>query len=263
MKMLNKQSFRNRGKSFFRKISIPDAFLLMMVVTLLSFSCGKDEDPQVNIQRDSVYDIDSNVYATVKIGSQWWMAENLEAVHYRDGSPVHQVKSDSLEWANDNAGAYTLYNDDESAPGLLYNWAAVTNTANLAPEGWHIANDEDWKELEKHLGMSQAEADNISWRGGNAGQKLKIESPQGWFAFDDLWATNESGFTAIAGGCRLFNGGWGYPCIFASGFWWTATEVSLDSAYYRYMDYKNGGVFRSGCSKKYGFSIRCVKDNSE
>jgi uncharacterized protein (TIGR02145 family) len=115
--------------------------------------------------------------------------------------------------------------------------------------------------------MSASESAKSGWRGTNEGDKLKTEGTTGWTQFGDVWPTNESGFTALAGGCRMFNGTtianeWSTPQGLRSvGFWWTATGYSDNEALYRYLDYKNSNVFRSSCAKTYGFSIRCVKDN--
>ena len=236
------------------------AGLFVVLILMLSNGCHKDEDTTVSLQTDSVTDVENHVYKTVKIGKHWWMAENLQVKKYRDGSPVAVLQSDSMQWMQDTNGAYCIYNNNASAPGLLYNWNAVNNPAKLAPEGWHVPTDEEWKELEKYLGMNQAEADRTGWRGSNQGEKLKIKSPESWTIYENIWSTNESGFTAIAGGCRMFNGGWGDPGLSAAGYWWTSTAQNAEEAGYRCLDYKNAGVFRSFCSKSYGFSIRCVKD---
>jgi len=130
----------------------------------------------------------------------------------------------------------------------------------IAPAGWHIPNDAEWKSLEMELGMAESDANAKGWRGNNEGEKLKVESPKGWTVVSPIWATNESGFTAMAGGCRLFNGTWADPGLFATGFWWTASKQNDQEAWYRYLDKKNANVFRSFTYKNYGFSVRCVKD---
>lgn len=237
-------------------------FILFAVnFVLLNESCNKkDEIEPITIQTDSIIDVDGNIYKTVKIGNQWWMTENLTVTKYRDGVSINKIQGDTAQWRQDTLGAYCLFNDNSSSPGLLYNWFAVMNSKNIAPLGWHIPSDEEWKELERHLGMSMEDAEKINWRGGHEGEKLKIESPLGWTVFNDVWSTNESGFTALAGSCRLFNGIWGDPGLSSTGFWWTSTEVPDNMAWYRHLDYKNTNVFRYYGLKNYGFSIRCVKD---
>jgi uncharacterized protein (TIGR02145 family) len=244
------------------KIFIKNIFPLAVIVSFIVLfyaGCKKDEEntPAVH-ETGTVTDIEGNVYPTIKIGDQWWMAENLGVKKYRDGTSIVDGQ-DSLNWVQ-GPGAYCLFENNTASPGLLYNWAAVTNTSNLAPAGWHIPSDEEWKTLERTLGMSSADADNVGWRGVDEGGKLKIASPNGWTLYDDVWSTNESGFTALAGSCRLFNATFGSPGLQSTGFWWSATERLADTGWYRYLDYKSSNIFRSHANKNYGFSVRCVKD---
>ncbi len=233
-------------------------FILLFFHLLIVSSCKKETDTYVLNETGFVSDIDNNVYKTVKIGNQWWMAENLKVKTYRNGIPIPNAQSEN-EWLNASA-AYCIYDDNDYAPGLLYNWNSVIDSSNIAPAGWHIPTDQEWKELEIHLGMTQADANKLNWRGTNEGEKLKIGGREGWSAFNNVWATNESGFTALAGSCRLSNGTWGDPGLFATGFWWSSSSFSDNSIWYRYLDYKESRIFRSKISKGYGFSIRCIKD---
>ncbi len=90
-------------------------------------------------------DVDGNVYKTVKIGNQWWMAENLKISHYRNGDEIPNVTDDE-EWFNLTSGAYCNYKNDTANVALygkLYNWYSVVDNRILAPEGWHVPTDED------------------------------------------------------------------------------------------------------------------------
>jgi uncharacterized protein (TIGR02145 family) len=238
----------------------------LVAVMLYSAGCKKDEEETVKplfSETGTMTDVEGNAYNTVKIGNQWWMAENLKVTKYRNGNSIPHHNYDA-DWS-DGSAAYTLWSDESNStvnyPGLLYNWAAVTDTGNIAPVGWHIPTDNEWKELEMTIGMSAAQADNSGWRGTNEGEKLKAKNTQEWVQYSNVWATNESGFTARAGSCRLFDGNWGDPGLRFTGFWWSSSGRSSSEAWYRYLDYKNANVFRSACNKNYGFSIRCVKDN--
>ena len=147
----------------------------------------------------NVTDIDGNVYQTVKIGDQWWMAENLKVIHYQNGDGITKLPNNTV-WSTYGEGAYCNYdNNDSNADiyGSLYNWYAVNDSRNIAPDGWHVPTDEEWKELEMFLGMSQSEANGTGWRGTDEGSKLKATS--GWSGFN---GTNESGFSALPGGSR-------------------------------------------------------------
>ena len=234
-------------------------FFLMLLLTI---ACNDKEDPAPVSETGTVTDVEGNSYKTVKIGDQWWMAENLKVKTYRNGVIIPSI-TDSADWVQSLSGAYCIYNNgnnQSNEPGLLYNWNTVNNSSGLAPAGWHVPTDDDWKKLEQELGMNAAESDKSGWRGSNEGDKLKIESPQGWTQYHTVWATNESGFTALAGSCRLPNAKFGQPGLFSTGFWWSASETGGSEAWYRYLDYKNSNVFRSHDSKLYGFSVRCVKD---
>lgn len=235
--------------------------LILFGILFVFFACKKNTDTAPATETGSVTDIDNNVYRTVKIGSQWWMAEDLKTRRYRDGSYLLMSQSDSAAWSSDTTGAYCDVKDNNQVIiGKLYNWYAVNNSKGLAPAGWHVATDADWKELEKHLGMSQSDADKTSWRGDHEGDKLKVASPAEWVQYGTIWSTNESGFGALPHGCRMFNGGWGQPGTGSTGFWWTISTYATGESWYRYLDYKSSGVFRSHALNTYGFSVRCVKD---
>lgn len=239
------------------------AFIVMLLIhSLMIFSCHKDDDKTPELETGTVTDQDGNIYTTVKIGSQWWMAENLKTKHYRNGQQLPEI-SDSASWASRIIGAYAIYengNTQSAAPGLLYNAFAISDTGGIAPQGWHVPTDEDWKTLERNIGLSADDAERQGWRGTHEGEKLKAASPEGWSAYENIWSTNESGFDALAGGCRLPDARYGQPGLFCTGFWWTASAYNDGEAWYRYLDYKNSAIFRSHDSDKYGFSIRCVKD---
>ena len=222
--------------------------------------CEKENDDEKVFETGTVTDVEGNIYKTIKIGGQWWMQENLEVKKYNDSTSVVPASTDA-DWSGNIIGAWCQYNSTNPPPGLLYNWFAVNNPKKLAPAGWHIPTDADWKRLEQNLGMTEADANKLGWRGGDEGNQIRIESPKVWKSYDGVWSTNESGFTALAGGCRLFNGTWSIPNDLGSAaFWWSSTEQSSGESYYRYLDYKNTGVFRSHALKNYGFSVRCVKD---
>ena len=233
---------------------------LLVITALLSVGCGKKKEVTPAQETGTVTDQDGNVYRTVKIGSQWWMAENLKAKTFANHDSITNAQLDA-DWTTPTS-AYCLYDKNDRAPGLLYNWYAVADGRKIAPPGWHIPNDDEWKTLEQQLGMSGTDANKVSWRGSSEGNKLKIASPEGWTINKNVWATNETGFTALAGSCRLFNGKWGGNGgdLFHTGFWWSTTEHDEAMSWYRYLDYQKSGVFRFYADKRYGCSIRCIKD---
>jgi len=208
----------------------------------------------------TVTDIDGIVYTTLKIGTQWWMAENLKVTHYRNGESIPNVTYNT-EWSNLSTGAWCSYkNDDDSIStySRMYNWYAVTDSSNIAPEGWHIPTDEEWKELEMYLGMSQSATDIPGWRGTDEGGKLKETGTTHWFS-PNTGATNQSGFSALPGGYRGPIGGTYYQ-ISSHAYFWSSTESSGVSAWNRSLTFNLSGVHRWDDHKRDGYSIRCVRD---
>ncbi|MBC8215271.1 MAG: hypothetical protein H8E64_02020, partial [Candidatus Marinimicrobia bacterium] len=199
----------------------------------------------------TVTDIDGNVYETVIIGEQEWTVTNLKVTKYRDGTAIPTGHSNS-DWSNLTTGAYAVYDNNESNAttyGYLYNWYAVDDTRNIAPEGWHVPTDDEWQTLVDYLGGSSI-----------AGGKMKETGTEHWNS-PNTGATNESGFMALPGGFRSYNGGYtnmGYNCYF-----WSSTESSSTNAWYRILSYNNSDVYRSSYSKHYGFSVRVVRDATE
>jgi len=252
------------------KTTIKLAVIKLVLINISLFSivfinaCKKETTNNPSIQIDSISDIDGNVYKTVKIGKQWWMAENLKVKRYRNGDTLifvdTQFDPGKVKWDTINTGSYTNTN---AIFGLFYNWYAIIDNRNIAPAGWHVPSDDEWKELEMFLGMSKEDADKVNFRGNKEGDKLKSINDQGWNKPSDIykvWGTNESGFCAKGGGAVMNNKIWGNPSSYLTGFWWTST-VKVDSlAWYRYLDYNKANVFRFYGSKNYGFSVRCVKD---
>lgn len=196
-------------------------------------------------------DIDGNIYHSVIIGTQTWMAENLKVTHYRNGELIPNV-TDSTIWSNLTTGARCYYNNDSatyaSTYGTLYNWYTV-NTGNLCPTGWHVPTDAEWTTQATYLG-----GDSI------AGGKLKEVGTTHWNS-PNTGADNSSGFLALPAGRRG-----GYDGVFAEigryGIWWSATEGNPLSAYDHVMLY-NKASSSSNQSDVYvrsGYSVRCLRD---
>ncbi len=210
----------------------------------------------------TVTDIDGNTYQTIKIGNQWWMAENLKVIRYRNGEAIPNVTDNSV-WAGLSTGAYCNYDNDyryAAIYGCLYNWYAIDDSRNIAPAGWHVPTDEEWKQLEMYLGMSQSDADQIGWRGTDEGGKLKEDGTTHWDS-PNIGATNESGFSALPGGYRHYYDDGMFYSIGYGGYWWSSTEYNTSYAWRRVLYHGDSSVYRgSDSSKRSGFSLRCVKD---
>src|SRR4030042_1310495 len=194
-----------------------------------------------------VTDIDGNVYHTVTIGTQVWMVENLKVTHYRNGDSIPDV-SDGTEWGSLKTGAYCNYNNDPNNTdtyGRLYNWYVVIDSRKICPAGWHVPTDKDWEILEAYLGGEPI-----------AGGNMKEEGIAHW-KDPNTGATNESGFTALPGGYRRFDGIFHY--LGGYGYWWSTREYNDAYAWYHYMGFSYSNLNKYYYSKKLGFSIRCVK----
>jgi uncharacterized protein (TIGR02145 family) len=220
--------------------------------------CQEEEKPARVIETSTVTDVDGNVYKTVKIGNQWWMAENLKVTRFNDGSPLdfYALDDEDSLWTNSAVASYTFFSD--SVMGKLYNYYVVENLKNIAPEGWHVPTDNDWQILEREIGMTLNESNASGWRGTNEANKLVMKYSQGWPSGTALFGTDEYGFAARPAGCRLFNGEMNIQGNVA--FWWTAS-TNGNEGWYRYIDANQTRIFRQHTYKGYGMSIRCVKNS--
>ncbi|MBV5314032.1 MAG: fibrobacter succinogenes major paralogous domain-containing protein [Prolixibacteraceae bacterium] len=226
--------------------------ILMSVFAITIVACTKDEsnidDPENNGASGKMTDLDGNVYKTVTIGTQIWMGENLCTTKYNDGTLIANV-TDNKEWTSLSTGAYCNYNNTENSGtntyGRLYNWYAI-NTGKLAPKGWHIPTDKEWTTLTSYLGGE-----------GIAGIKMKESGTTNWIS-PNSGATNSSSFTGLPGGSRF------YTALFYNfsyyGYWWSASEHDTSNAWLRSLCYNYNDVTRSYYDKRYGFSVRCIKD---
>lgn len=195
----------------------------------------------------------------VKIGTQVWMLKNLDVTTYRNGDPIPQV-ADPTQWKNRTTGAWCYYENDPTFGaiyGKLYNWYAVNDPRGLAPAGWHVPTDAEWKTLEIYLGMSQSQADSADWRGSDEGGKLKESGTTHWISPNE-GASNSNGFTALPGGGRI--GGGNFIGINYHGYWWSRTEYGSSIAFFRSLTYDHADVVRWANDVYHGFSVRCVRD---
>lgn len=240
--------------------------LLVLTLTGLIFCSCKKEDittssstDQENTGVNNVTDYDGNKYATVIIGNQEWMAENLKVTHYADGTPIPHV-TDSSEWVaspdNDSATAkaYCWYNNDEATHknlyGALYTYATATNGNNsgedvqgVCPTGWHLPNDADWDALVEAVGGSSI-----------AGGTLK--STYGWYNNGN--GTDEYGFSALPAGQRFNNNMFNHAEYYGS--WWSSTDYSNTEAGIIYVNYFNDIADTLSYTKNHGFSVRCLRN---
>lgn len=229
---------------------------LFLVISFVAISCKKEETEKRFIERSTVTDIEGTIYQTVKIGNQWWMAENLKVGKFRDGSAIPYIlgTASNTLWAEAEGPARTYAQD--TLRGFLYNFDVVEDERGIAPEGWRVPTDEDWKILESYIGMESAEVNATAWRGTFEGALLASKNSVGW-GLGDMFGQDEYGFNAIPAGCRIQDGRRNVSGEVA--FWWTSS-TNDDQAWYRYMDTNDERIFRQHIYKSYGMSIRCIKE---
>ncbi|HMI02594.1 MAG TPA: fibrobacter succinogenes major paralogous domain-containing protein [Pedobacter sp.] len=231
----NQLSIRGPGKT---TITIAQLEAGIYKTTIITADFTVIENPALS----TLQDVDGNTYKAVKIGKQIWMAENLKTKHYTDGSPIPYLRSNA-DWANlGTGGGYAMYDHDEKTGrtfGYLYNRAAVTDSRQLAPAGWHIPSKEEWEVLYQYIGGTRESGlllrDQYSW------------SPQ-------MENVNSTLFSAMGAGYRLSNGEFtGYITDTA---WWSTGTVPYYSLYTK-------GYFEAGPLSSLnitGCSVRCIKD---
>lgn len=231
--------------------------LIMGLFLVFSNSCKKDDDNNptngrttalfnTGVTYGTMTDQDGNVYKTVTIGTQTWMAENLRTTKYNDGTAI-PLLTDNTALSSLSSGAYCNYNNTNNTDtiatfGRLYNWYTV-NTGKLAPIGWHVPTNAEWTTLTDYLGGT-----------GVAGGKMKETGTTHWSS-PNTGATNETGFTALPGGHGRTFDGIGY-----GGYWWSATDGGAELACYCFMHYYYSNVSRLYNYKEVGLSVRCVRD---
>ncbi len=205
------------------------------------------ESKTINFEFVECKDKNGNYYPVVKIGQQTWMAENLKASKYRSGDDITNL-TNNTDWGLYAISSWCSYNNNAAndVNGKLYNWYVASDSRNIAPLGWHVASDVDWTALTTSLGGETM-----------AGAKLKETGLAHWSTTNN-YATNESGFTALAAGNRLTSGL--FENLANNAYWWSSTANSSTNGWYRYITKTATNVTRDYSAKNAGFSIRCVKD---
>jgi uncharacterized protein (TIGR02145 family) len=208
----------------------------LLLLLLLCFS---------SVLAGTVADIDGNVYQTVTVGTQVWMAENLKVTHYRNGDAIPNGVALLI-------GAYCEYNDDINnveTYGRLYNWYAVSDSRNIAPVGWHVPSNAEWQTLVNFLGGEAV-----------AGGKIKETGTTHWIS-PNTGATNESGLTALPGGYASYSGDY-FGEMGSTALFWSSSEYEYDSyaAWYQAANYTSSYLYSDYFNKQDGYSIRCVRD---
>jgi uncharacterized protein (TIGR02145 family) len=195
----------------------------------------------------TVTDADWNVYKTIQIGKQTWMAENLKTTSFVNSEQIANV-FDITIWANYSLDAFCWYKNDvayKTGYGALYNWYAV-KTGKLCPVGWHVPSSSEFTTLITFLGGEST-----------AGGKLKESGTVHWLT-PNTEADNESGFSALPGG-YLPSGD--FMLFRIAGYWWSSAESNSSNASFMLIQSNNGSAKIDSGIKTNGLSVRCIKDN--
>lgn len=212
--------------------------IALLILIVVSFSCKKEStpepEPNPQLETGTLIDVEGNSYQTVKIGNQWWMAENFKAIKNSSGQNIQEV------YVYDNIQGNAI------EYGQLYTWAAAVQAT---PNGWHLPTKEEWEEMINLIGGS-----------GIAGGKMKETGTTHWNA-PNTGASNSSGLTAVAGG---FRGGDGiyYTKGEHGSYWGTANNTQDPYCVYLYNTTANVISEVSPIDKTSGiaFAVRYVKD---
>jgi uncharacterized protein (TIGR02145 family) len=253
-------------KSYKMKMKKSKTLLLsiLTLTTLILQSCKPDEpdlpDNPLNGRTTAVFnpdleygtmnDIEGNIYKTIKIGNQIWMAENLRTTKYKNGESIPTTYTNELWGSADGADLFCNYNNTQDLDtiatyGRLYNWYAVNNENGLAPEGWRIPTVSDWLTLIEYVG-----GDEI---GANA---LKEVGATHWE--DPYESTNSSGFTALPNGWRYLTDGYAWLGYYSA--FWTASAYSETRANSLYLFFFGSDVLKGNNYYNNGYAVRCIKD---
>lgn len=227
---------------------------------------GTQYPPTADVIRNAVQDVDGNNYDAVRIGNQVWMASNLKATHYADGTEIPQ----GTTYSTTTAYRYCPDNNPQTVDkyGYLYNWPAVmhgesssetipSGVQGICPTGWHVPSDAEWTELvnavesrvmyEESVAQALASNDTSSWQVsydlGTPGQNPGLN--------------NSTGFTAVpAGNCSSI----GYFNFGSNAYFWSTTQYGSNFAYRQVMYYNDIFFGNLYSDMNFGYSVRCLRD---
>jgi len=211
---------------------------LLMTIAIFLFA--------MNLIAQPIKKSNNNNIKTVTIGTQTWMAENLNVSTFRNGDAIPEVKTDA-EWAQafkEEKPAWCYYDNDPANGakyGKLYNGYAVIDPRGLAPAGFHIPSEVEWIKLASYLD------------GTNHAAK-KMKSTSGWMK--DGNGTNESGFCALPGGYRLPN----FMYAGSNAYWWSSSLFVTGTPGWGFFMKYNYDRLNKMLYDEEGLSVRCIKD---
>ena len=242
--------FNTRMKAAYSKFSLVMALFFIFAGCERFFS---DPIPPIDYtgQIESIKDIEGNIYKTVGIGTQFWMAENLRTTKLNNGKILNNLTSNS-RWGFSKIPGYCYYNNDSlqysTIFGPLYNFYVISSDS-ICPTGWHVRTEQDWNILKEYLGG-----------GLLAGGKMKDIYSKYWNS-PNYCIANDYNFSALPGGSRRFDTGLFYE-LGNEGNWWTSSNIPQYQDHALIMTIIKGNTYLSSNSryKHEGVSIRCIKN---
>lgn len=221
-------------------MKIINTLIFIIVLMICANGCKNSTEPNTTeLEFGTVTDIDGNTYKTVKIGDQWWMAENLKVTHDPEGNPIT---------------SYIYRNDieNENVYGRLYKWNVVMDgsltagSQGIAPDGWHIPSRDEWNELIEYIGGRS-----------QGGGKLKEAGEAHWES-PNSGADDSYEFCALPTGWRNFDGqymGLGERCFFT-----TSSRGSNNYPKVKILTYNNSSISDGDVVPGDALPVRCIKD---
>jgi uncharacterized protein (TIGR02145 family) len=214
-------------------------------------TCGAPNGHNPDLTYGTMTDQEGNTYKTIVIGTQEWMAENLNTSIYRNGDtiPIGLTVSDWANSINIQLGVSAFYDNDSiyACPhGRLYSWFVCVDSRQLCPSGWHVPNDEEWEIIVSYLG-----GDDM------AGNMMKTSSEIYWSG-ESVTGSNESGFSGTAAGRRFYEG---FDDSYGEyAYWWSISESATNFSWSRSVSSLNSTINRISQYKHSGLSVRCLRD---
>jgi uncharacterized protein (TIGR02145 family) len=214
---------------------------------------GTSYGDELTITTYAATDIDGNNYHSIVIGGQTWLLENLKTTRYSNGDVIGTTATPNQDISLETSPKYQwpVNNNVNNVPvyGRLYTWFVANDSRNVCPAGWHVPTDPEFVALTTFLGGEAV-----------AGGKVKETGTDHWET-PNVGATNESGFTAIAGGYRNYDGS--FVVFNRSSPYWSSTQNSVNPAWGwgQHLYYNDAIMDRGGFDKPDGCVIRCLKSS--
>ena len=242
--------------------------LSLSTILLLAFGLHQSKSNESPTTNSGSSIIDATTNKVVTIGEQTWMAENLNVDKFNNGDLISEAKTKE-EWekfGKEGKPAFCYYDFDSANGkiyGKLYNWFAVNDPRGIAPEGFVVASDQDWKRLMETVKSS------------GQGIALDLRTKEGWeFGKSGRVSADVFGFSCPASGSISSEGS--FKNKSNSAYFWTSVEDPIkegerttkdgktvkfknDNAYYQYQNTTTNSFSHGSWSKKNGLSVRCVK----